>query len=110
MSETPRCRVSFIDLGRWAAVSSLFLGSSPTTIAWSVVAVVIRIAVERRSCWPFAHIFKKLLKAIKPLLAHRNTSTTVVVPRMVARVVTTGFSRRPRAILGASGRSSLVSM
>ncbi len=63
-------------------------------IAFVVVDAVNRVLLG----WGFTHVRQKRLKVIKPSVAHRDASATVVMESGIARVVATSFHAAPSAI------------
>ena len=66
-----------------SSICCLVFPAGPATVTRFVVAIIVRITVERIIRRALAHICKKVLK-LSPLLADLYSSTSVVVPiRMV---------------------------
>lgn len=82
------------------AVVSLLTSIRPTNIARLIVPVVVGEAVETQARRTLPHVIKKRQKIIAPLVAHRNSATTVIFVRMMLGIEAALFSACPRCIGG----------
>lgn len=87
-----------------AFVLALFQPRGPSAIPRLVMAVVVD-AIERVIRRAVAHVGKKCLKVVSPLLGHTNAATAVVIRVFMARVVAAFFRLKPRAVFPSSASS-----
>lgn len=78
-------------------VLSLLLASCPSTVIWSVVAVVVD-AVEFEPNGNFAHVGEELFKGFDPLGANLNTATPIVSIASMVFIQAPHTHRRPCSI------------
>lgn len=86
-----------------AQIILLFFFCSPTTISRFITSVIIN-SIKRHIFWFFSHIFKKILKAINPICANRNSATSVISKKLTSRICTSLLHACPGAISFASGK------
>jgi hypothetical protein len=79
-----------------APVFVLLRVGGPTTVAWRVVSFVVD-TVKREADRLFAHIIKKVFKAVQPPFAYGNAARTIVSVVFSVFVVAPRFHFRPRA-------------
>lgn len=62
-----------------ACIATLLLGRGPSDVSWSVVTVVVGIAVDRMlRAWARTNVAQELREIIDPLRADFNTAATVI--------------------------------
>jgi hypothetical protein len=87
------------------SVSALFGVSGPSAVLGRVGTVVVE-AINRMSHGrSSSHIRKELLKRVYPLIAHADTTSTVVFPAWLERIRASGFNGRPNRVLVGAGPS-----
>lgn len=89
---------------RGGVVRLLVIGG-PSTVVWTVVAIVID-AIERvRSRWPRPHVGIERCEIVAPTRADAYAATAVRVKAVILGVVAAPFHFVPRAVLRASGHA-----
>jgi hypothetical protein len=95
-------------------VSTLFYSCSPSTIAWLIVAINIRIPIQAKVFTPTAtHIHQKVFEAInwiKPTITHSNATATVIFIGHMSRVIASHLHHRPGVVfqLVKSGQAFML--
>ena len=79
-----------------AGVAQLLLAGSPFTIIRRVALIIIN-TLKRQSIRSFAHILDKYREVI-PFGADGNTSSSIITPSLVGRIVTPSPHRPPNLV------------
>lgn len=80
-------------------VAVLFRWGSPTTVVLTIRAAVVYAFERMDGTRPAPHVSKKCLKAVYPLVANHDTTTTISLVGRVLGIQTTLFHACPAAIL-----------
>lgn len=81
-----------------ALIKALLSISGPSTIIRLVVTIVF-FAIDRLSMWTWTHVVKKILKGMKPSVAHLDAASAVVFIGMIGWVKAASLHVAPRLVL-----------
>jgi len=85
-----------------SGINSLLLACSPNAILWRIRTIIV-LALETQTFRALAHVFKEVLKAIAPSLAHCDSSSPIVFVRNTFRIVAAAFHLVPSEIEERTG-------
>jgi hypothetical protein len=94
----------------FSRVSDLLGFSCPSAVLRKVAFVVVNAINRVLRGRGFTHVRQKRLKVIKPSVAHRDASATVVMESMVARVMATSLHAAPSVVCLCASPSITVSV
>lgn len=85
-----------------SGISGLLFFSSPPTVFWAVVSVIVNAVDRVARCWSFSHVFNKWIKRLTPSITNFNASPSIPFEAFIFWVVTAAKHRHPASIFRRS--------
>ncbi len=79
-------------------IEPLLSRSSPPTIAGLIVSILIGKPIKRVPGWARSHVSQKCLEARKPMITHRDSTTTIFRKLPISHVGASRFGCLPRVV------------